>query len=294
MEQAEAETEGCDVVAVDCPWQIGPFLSGEARLGLEFDHLTIALFREITAAFCGATGDCGKVVSSLRLYKDEEEMAHIRRAAAIADAAFVHILPFLKEGVLEREIGLELEFFMRKAGATGPSFDGIVAFGNRSALPHGIAGDQALRPGQIVLMDFGCVYRHYCSDITRTVFFGRGDAKLGRVYDIVLEGQMRGIDAAVNGGPLRGPDEAVRAYFREKNLNQYFGHGLGHGVGLEVHEAPVVNGKADGVFEPGMVFTVEPGIYLPGLGGVRIEDMVCVTENGTEILTGAAKHKTII
>lgn len=161
-------------------------------------------------------------------------------------------------------------------------------------MPHGVAGDQALAPGQIVLMDFGCVYRHYCSDMTRTVFFGKGDEKLYQLYDIVLEGQMRAIESAVSGGSMRLPDEAVRSYFREKNLNQYFGHGLGHGVGLEIHEAPIVNGKAIGAFAPGMVFTIEPGLYLPGLGGVRIEDMAYMTETGIEILTRSDKHRLII
>ncbi len=294
VEQANEEATDCVVLQVDCPWQFGEYLAKETRLGLEWESLTYGLYREITSFYKGEVGDCGKIASALRLYKDADELEKIKTAAEIADRAFHHILSFLKEGVLEREISLELEFFMRREGATGPSFDFIVAFGDRSALPHGVAGDQALAPGQIVLMDFGCVYRHYCSDMTRTVFFGKGDEKLYRLYDIVLEGQMRAIESAVPGGSMRLPDEAVRSYFREKNLNQYFGHGLGHGVGLEIHEDPIVNGRATGTFAPGMVFTIEPGIYLPGLGGVRIEDMAYMTETGIEILTRSDKHRLII
>lgn len=294
IEQANAQAPDCTVIQVDCPWQIQPFLSGEARLGLEWDDISYARFREITADYRGEIGDCGKPAARLRLYKDADEMKLIRRAVDIADRAFSHILPFLKEGVKEREIALEMEFFMRREGASGPSFDFIIAFGGRSALPHGVAGEQVLAPGQIVLMDFGCVFEHYCSDMTRTVFFGKGDEKLHQIYDIVLEGQLRALDAAKPGGLMRLCDEAARHYFREKNMNQYFGHGLGHGVGLEIHEAPTVNGKAAGYFEPGMVFTVEPGIYIPGLGGVRIEDMAYVTETGIEILTHSDKHRLII
>ncbi|MBQ1252571.1 MAG: M24 family metallopeptidase, partial [Firmicutes bacterium] len=207
---------------------------------------------------------------------------------------FHHILPFIREGVYEIDIADEMEFFMRKQGASGPSFEFIVAGGARSALPHGVAGKNKLKAHEPVLMDYGCVFENYCSDITRTVFLGDPGEEARALYYIVKEGQLRGYRNSLIGKPIRFAEEAVRAYFAEMELDNYFGHSLGHGVGLEIHEAPTVNCKTDAKFKNGMVYTIEPGIYIPGACGVRIEDMVLMTMSGPEPLTGAPKDLIIL
>lgn len=183
---------------------------------------------------------------------------------------------------------------MRKAGATSSSFDTIVASGHRSALPHGVASDKVIESGDIVTMDYGCYYNGYVSDITRTVAVGEPDAKLKDIYNIVLEAQLRGMAGFKPGITGRQADAITRDYITEKGYGEYFGHSTGHGIGLEVHEGPGLSMKSDIILEPGMVVTCEPGIYIPGLGGVRIEDDTLITDTHNEALTHSTKELIIL
>jgi Xaa-Pro aminopeptidase len=234
------------------------------------------------------------IIEKLRLIKTDAEIKILKVAADIADAAFKHILDFLRPGKTELEVSNELEFFMRRAGATSSSFDTIVASGYRSALPHGVASDKVIEAGDIVTMDYGCYYNGYVSDITRTVAVGEPDAKLKEIYDIVLEAQLLGMAGIKPGMTGREADAITRDYITEKGYGEYFGHSTGHGIGLEIHEGPGLSMKSDVILEPGMVVTCEPGIYIPGLGGVRIEDDTLITKDHNEALTHSTKELIIL
>jgi Xaa-Pro aminopeptidase len=228
------------------------------------------------------------------LIKTDAEIKILKVAADIADAAFKYILDFIRPGKTELEVSNELEFFMRRAGATSSSFDTIVASGYRSALPHGVASDKVIEIGDIVTMDYGCYYNGYVSDITRTVAVGEPDAKLREIYDVVLEAQLRGMAGIKPGLTGKQADAITRDYITEKGYGEYFGHSTGHGIGLEVHEGPGLSKKSDIILEPGMVVTCEPGIYIPGLGGVRIEDDTLITNELNEALTHSTKELIIL
>ncbi|MCG0239061.1 MAG: Xaa-Pro peptidase family protein [Firmicutes bacterium] len=270
---------------------------GVRRLGFESDYVTV----DAHAAYQKALGDAGVelvpaagLVERLRQIKDPEEVAAIRRAAAIADAAFQHILGYIRPGVTEREVALELEFFMKRQGASALAFDTIVASGPRSSLPHGVASDRVIGRGEFVTLDFGCVYQGYCSDMTRTVMVGEPDEKQREIYEIVLTAQRLGVEAARPGITGRELDAVCRDYIAQRGYGEYFGHGTGHGVGLYIHEEPRVSQRGETVLEPGHVVTIEPGIYLPGWGGVRIEDLVVITETGAEVLSQSPKDLIIL
>ncbi|RQW77102.1 MAG: M24 family metallopeptidase, partial [Geobacter sp.] len=212
------------------------------------------------------------------------------RSAAIASAALLHVLTQVKPGAVERDIALALEFSLKQAGADDKSFDFIVASGPRGALPHGKASDRVIGTGELVTIDFGGIYRGYCSDETVTVAVGEPDARQREIYGIVKDAHDLAIAAAKPGISFRDLDGKARAYIDAKGYGRYFGHGLGHGVGLEVHEKPVVSSRGEGVAEEGMVFTIEPGIYIPDWGGVRIEDTVVVERDGCRTLTKVPKE----
>ena len=228
-------------------------------------------------------------IQSLRLHKSAEEIRLISAAAELNLAGFAEVRHLIRPGVRESEIALGLEFALRKRGAEEKAFDIIVASGERGALPHGVASDKPLAEGELVTIDFGCRYSGYHSDETVTFALGRVDDEMRRIYDIVLEAHDRAIAAVAPGIGLSELDRIARDYIKGCGYAEYFGHGLGHGVGLEVHEAPVVASRSKAVAEAGMVFTVEPGIYVPGTGGVRIEDMVLVTADGHQVLTKIPK-----
>jgi Xaa-Pro aminopeptidase len=267
---------------------------GIKRLGFEQEDVTYAAYqtyvKEIKAELVPVSG----VIEKLRLIKTESEIKILKEAAEIADAAFKHILDFIRPGVSELEVSNELEFFMRKNGASSSSFDIIVASGYRSALPHGVASDKIIEKGELVTLDFGAYYKGYCSDITRTVAVGEPSDELKNIYNIVLEAQLRGMNGIKPGMTGREADALTRDYITEKGYGEYFGHSTGHGIGLEVHEGPALSVKSDTILKPGMVVTVEPGIYIPGLGGVRIEDDTVITENGNESLTYSTKELIIL
>lgn len=226
----------------------------------------------------------------LRAVKTPEEMQLIRRAVAISDEAFLQLLPHIRAGRKESELAAELEYNMRKLGSTKPSFETICASGKRSALPHGVASDKVVEEGDFITFDFGATYGGYCSDITRTVVVGKAAPWQKEIYDIVLQANLLGEKTLKAGLTGIQVDGAVRDFIGSKGYGPNFGHGLGHGVGMDIHEKPVLN-RANGQPLPaGAVVTIEPGIYLPDKGGVRIEDTVLVTETGCERLTSVPKE----
>lgn len=260
------------------------------RLGFEEEHVVFSVYRTYERELQPiALVPVSGLVEELRLYKDSEELALMKEAAELADRTYLHMLDVLKPGVSEWDAALELETFMRKNGAEGTSFDTIIASGERSALPHGRASGRIMQTGELVTMDFGAFMNGYCSDITRTVALGKPADKLREIYDVVLEAQLHTLEHLRPGMTGREADALARDVIARYGYGEYFGHSTGHGLGMEVHENPRVSKTSDTVLKPGMVVTVEPGIYLPGLGGVRIEDDVVITDSGVRRLTESAK-----
>ncbi len=234
-------------------------------------------------------------LTAARLQKDKEEITLLRKAQAITEVGFTHILPFLKAGVTEREAALELEFFMRKNGADGVSFEFIVVSGANSSRPHGVPTDKPIQKGDFVTMDFGALYGGYHADMTRTVAIGEVSDEQRFVYETVLKAQKAALSVVCAGVSGKAADAAARDVITAAGFGEYFGHGTGHGVGIEIHEAPRLSPSApETPLKAGSVVTVEPGIYLPGKYGVRIEDMVLITENGCENLTKSPKELIIL
>ncbi|KUO50569.1 MAG: Xaa-Pro dipeptidase [Desulfitibacter sp. BRH_c19] len=233
-------------------------------------------------------------LKTIRSIKDEQEIMRLKKSAALADEAFSHIISYIKPGVSEKKIALELEFFLRNKGADAISFDFIVASGERGSLPHGVASEKIISTGELVTMDFGCIYKGYCSDITRTVCVGTLEAKQREVYNIVLEAQLAGVNCLRANMKCEDPDQVSREIIEKAGYGEYFGHNLGHSVGLEIHEEPRLAKGNEDLLQPGMVVTVEPGIYIPGFGGVRIEDMILIHENHIEILTKSCKDILVL
>lgn len=223
-----------------------------------------------------------KPLQELRMIKEKGEIEKLKKAAGLTFLGYQHLLTLLKEGIEEKELALEFEFFCKKRGADGLSFDPIIAFGENSAYPHYRAGRARLKKNQIIQFDLGAVIDSYAGDFSRAFFFGKADPKLEALYQTVKEAQKKAVSLVKPGAPIRALEEAVREIFKEKNLESLFVHSLGHGIGLETHEPPRIRVGEERKLEPGMVFTIEPGLYLPGVGGARYEDMVVVTETGAE------------
>lgn len=297
IEQAKGQCPGWEIIEIDEMEQaIARLISAEGvkAVAIEAPHVTVHQFKSWQKAFSAEIIETEGIVEKVRMIKTPDEIEKIRRAAAIADHAFAQILPLLRPGVTELEIALELEFTMRKAGASGVSFRPIVATGERSALPHAEPGNRVFANGDFVVMDFGCVFEGYCSDMTRTVLIGEPTEEHMVIYDLVLRAQLESLAAVKPGVTGRQVDSVARDIIADAGYGQYFGHGLGHGVGLEIHERPRLSQKDETVLEPGMVVTVEPGVYLPGFGGVRIEDLVVVTESGRETLSSTFKELYVV
>ncbi|MBS4191245.1 aminopeptidase P family protein [Bacillus sp. FJAT-49705] len=267
---------------------------GIKKLGFEQDHLTFSSYKAYEKVLEAELVPVSGELEKLRLIKTDAEIKILKDAANIADAAFKHILDFIRPGLTELDVSNELEFFMRKAGATSSSFDIIVASGFRGALPHGVASDKVIEKGDFITLDFGAYYQGYVSDITRTIAVGEPDSKLKEIYNIVLQAQLRGMEGIKPGISGVEADALTRDYIAEKGYGEYFGHSTGHGIGLEVHEGPSLSFKSDIILEPGMVVTCEPGIYIPGLGGVRIEDDTVITKDHNEALTHSTKELIIL
>jgi Xaa-Pro aminopeptidase len=295
--QAKAEAVGSKVVIAKknavvaaCEWLEGAKVR---RCGFDSAHTTVAGLASMRKAVSGKARRMfvavGPLVSRLREVKDAEEIAKLRAAAALGCELFEGMLTYLDPGVTETEVAATLEYAARLAGAEGMSFETIVASGERSALPHGRATKAKVPKRGFVTLDFGVILDGYLSDMTRTVHMGKALPGERDVYDSVLEAQQAAVAAVAPGVTAGEVDEAARSVLRKVKLDKYFSHSTGHGVGLEIHEGPRLAAKQKQVLEQGMVITIEPGVYMPGRFGVRIEDMVLVTARGGEVLTPSAK-----
>jgi Xaa-Pro aminopeptidase len=269
---------------------------GELRLGFETAHTTVrdhARLRELLPDRVELVGVHG-LVEALRAVKEPDEVAAIRAAAALADAAFETLIAGGVIGRTERDLSVALEFDMRRRGAEGVSFEPIVAAGPHGALPHASPREVGVRRGDLVVIDWGARVDGYCSDCTRTVAAGAADGHATEIYQLVLGAQLAGLSAVAVGASGQAVDAVARGMIETAGHAEHFGHGLGHGVGLDVHEAPRLGQRSEDVLEAGNVVTVEPGVYLPGELGVRVEDLVVVGDDGPEILTGLAKALTVV
>jgi Xaa-Pro aminopeptidase len=275
--------------------QTARFVLGELATSLdggwmiESDHLTVSQWEVLRAGGLELEPERG-LVESLRVVKDEGEVGAIRRACAIADGAIARLAEGRFVGRREAELAWDLERFAREGGASGLSFDVAVASGPNGALPHADPGERRIGSNELVVVDWGCVVDGYCSDCTRTFATGELDDEAARVYELVRAAQERAVAAVRAGATGREVDEVSRAPIRDAGHGEAYGHGLGHGVGLLVHEAPVLRPESTDTLVAGNVVTVEPGIYLAGRFGVRIEDLVVVTDDGCDVLTGFPKE----
>lgn len=293
-QQARRESPGVRVVQQTraLPTSVGEFLKtsagrGRSDIGFPSTHLTVAQFRAMKRAagprvrWTPAEG----YVERLRGHKDPQELAVMRRAASLADKVMARALALLKPGVRELEIAAEIEYQMRLLGASGPAFETIVAFGERSAFPHARPTDKRLRKNELVVLDMGAILAHYCSDITRTVVVGKASPKVRGWHKAVQEARTAAVAAVRAGATCGEVDAAARQVLAGHRLDRYFTHSTGHGLGIEVHEDPRVAKGQKQKLEPGNVITIEPGVYVPGVGGIRIEDDVAVHSGETEVLT---------
>ncbi|UVI28534.1 M24 family metallopeptidase [Paenibacillus spongiae] len=265
------------------------------KFGLEKSHLTVSRFEALTAA-CGAReyADIDEALRAMRVIKSTEEIIVMRRAVRMIEDVLQAGIAHVRPGVSELDLVAELDYRMKKLGADGPSFDTMVLAGEKSALPHGIPGDRKVQNGELLLFDLGVYLDGYASDITRTFAVGDIDDKLKDIYETVLAANRKAIEAVRPGVTLASLDRAARDTIASRGYGEYFMHRLGHGLGLDVHEYPSVHGQNEERLAAGMAFTIEPGVYVAGLGGVRIEDDVIVTEDGVEVLTSFPKELTVI
>jgi Xaa-Pro aminopeptidase len=260
--------------------------NGAARMGFETEWMSHHKAGELESKL-----DFIKMVplkgfiEERRLVKDEPEIEAMSALNDLLADVFPRALALMKPGAVERDIAVEIEHMLRKGGADGPAFEFIVASGERSALPHGVASEKTLKDGEMVTLDWGAKKWGYHSDNTRTMALGDADVELEKIHSIVLEANMSAIGFVRPGVTVKQVDDVARGIITKAGYGDYFGHGTGHGVGLDIHEKPGVSWREETVVKPGMVFTIEPGIYLPGRGGVRIEDMVAVTQSGCRVLS---------
>lgn len=297
-EQAAKQCVGFEIVK-----NVGPILEVVAdlvesknieNLGFEESFVPFKQYVELEGLLEVDLIPVSGMVEELREIKDEEEIAIVEKACEIADKAFSHILTYIKPGMTEIQVANELDFYMRSLGASSVSFETIVASGLRSAMPHGVASEKVIEQGDMITIDFGCYYNGYVSDMTRTISLGEPSDKLREIYNVVKEAQQKVLDVAKPGMTGVELDAVARDYIASKGYGEAFGHSTGHGIGLEIHEGPNVSKLAEKAFVPGNIITNEPGIYLPGIGGVRIEDDMLVTENGIKRLTHSEKELIIL
>lgn len=296
VEQVRTEVKGAKVTIgsgdlLDALPKLKALKKGRKKIGYENVKITEAQGRKMRhlmpqALFVGF----GELVAPLMAIKDKDEIGLIQKAADVADQGFTAILQVIKPGVRERDVAVELEYAMAKAGSEEVAFETIVASGARGALPHGRASMKRIKNGDFVTLDFGAKVDGYVSDITRTVMVGKPTARQRKIYDIVLKAQRAAVQRSRAGMACSALDNVARSIINRAGYGPKFGHGLGHGIGLLVHEAPGVNAKSTLTLQPGMVITIEPGIYIPKWGGVRIEDDVVITRGGHRVLTHSEKR----
>lgn len=299
VEQADAQVSNYEVreVAGTLETRVAEVLTKLGAATAAFDSTVHSVWQieTVQSGFGGRLCADPVAISAFRQRKSAAEIEQIHAAATLTDHAIIATVAALQANVTEREVAARLEYEFKKSGATGPSFDTIVLFGARSSLPHGMPGDRRLEAGDIVLIDCGCRLDGYCSDLTRTYAFDTiPGAWFEEIYRITLSAQQHALSAIRPGVRCREVDAVARTLIADAGYGASFGHGLGHGVGIEIHESPRLNKESEVVLEAGMVVTVEPGIYLPGRGGVRIEDLVVVTEDGCRILSQTPKQLKVL
>lgn len=268
------------------------------KLAIESDYLTVSDYmrykKSLPEVALVMETRVNQLMREMRAVKSPLELESIQAAQKITDDAFTHICGYIKAGMTDRQVAGELLDFTYRHGSEGPSFDYIVVSGKNSSMPHGVPTDKIIQPGDFITMDFGCKINGYCSDMTRTVAVGQVSEEQKRVYDIVLKANEAAIRAVREGVPCKAVDAAARELIAKEGYGDCFGHSTGHSVGLEIHESPAFSGLDETLCQPGMVITVEPGIYLDGRFGVRIEDMVCVTKEGCLDLTASTKELLVL
>ncbi len=297
-EQAAAQAQGFEIIKNVGPIfeEVADLVQKEGLRELGFEETTVSFLEYsvleeiIDAQLIPISG----MIEELREIKDEEEIAIIEKACSIADLAYDHILKMIQPGMTEIEVANQLDFYMRSLGASGVSFETIVASGLRSAMPHGVASKKIIEQGDLLTIDFGCYYEGYVSDMTRTFAIGDPGEQLKEIYQIVLEAQLAVLEVAKPGVTGKQLDAVARDYITKHGYGEAFGHSTGHGIGLEIHEGPNVSVRAEKQFVPGNIITDEPGIYLPGIGGVRIEDDLLITSDGNRVLTHSPKELIIL
>ncbi|MBQ8687478.1 MAG: aminopeptidase P family protein [Ruminococcus sp.] len=302
IEKAQKTVKGCEVLQQDNLYaQLKELLlkHGAKCTAVEAMEMTLSQFAQLREKLGDCTeledsGALSKAVYACRMVKEPQELEKIRSAQQLAEEAFSRILTFIRPGVTEREIQMELDFAMIRLGAEDLSFPTIALTGASTSMPHGVPSEKKVEKGDFVLMDYGAVVDGYHSDMTRTVAVGQPSEEMEKVYRVVLEAQMKSLDAVCAGITGQQLDAVARTHIAEAGYGAHFGHSLGHGVGLEIHEYPNASPTGGAVLRPGNVITIEPGIYLPGKFGVRIEDFAAVTEMGCENLTKAPKELIIL
>ena len=300
IEAAQNAAKGCDEIALlkTLSEQLPEYIKklGVKTVFTEAERLSVAEFEKFRKTLgCECIADkTDEMINALRRIKSEDEKNKIFAAQSIAEDAFDHILGFIREGVTEREIALTLDFFMLKNGAECVSFETIAVSGKNSSMPHGVPGDKKVEKGDFITLDYGAVVDGYHSDMTRTLAVGEVSSKQAEVYETVLTAQKKSLEILGAGVSCRDADAAARDVINNAGYGEFFGHGTGHGVGIEIHEEPRVSPKSGSILQVGDVVTVEPGIYIPCEFGVRIEDMAFITDNGCENLTKSPKNLIIL
>ena len=296
VEKAKEIVSSCEVHLSSSPFKEIKELceeNGIKRLYVENEYVSMSLLRQLSENVQAEIPECDRfdiLLRDLRAVKNEKELSLMKEAQRLTDETFKYITARIEEGRTEREIMLDMEFYMRRLGSEGVSFDFIVVSGKNSSLPHGVPTDKKVERGDFITMDFGAVVGGYRSDMTRTVALGSIDDEQKKVYDTVLQAQLAALSVVKPGMVCSDVDKCARDIIADAGYGDYFGHGLGHSVGLFIHEEPRFSMKCDAVLKSGVVITVEPGIYLPGRFGVRIEDMIVVTEDGYQNLASSPKE----
>lgn len=296
IEKAKLTVKNCEVILLtNFKEQICDLLKkhNAKTIAVERETLTISKLERIKTLLnnytINSSNALSEVISELRIIKSQDEIDKIISAQRIAEKAFDNVLNFIREGVTEKEIALQLDFYMLRNGAEDISFETIALTGKNTSLPHGVPSDTKVKKGDFVLMDFGAVYEGYHSDMTRTICIGNPSEEMQKIYNIVLTSQQKAIESVKSGLKGKELDNIAREYIKENGYGEYFGHALGHGVGMEIHEQPNASISSETEFKENMIVTVEPGIYLPGKFGVRIEDFVIVKNEKCENITKSVK-----
>ena len=300
IESAENGIKGFQVLMTDAANSFTKLINdaisdfGVTTLGYEENYLTVAEFQEYQEKLQAKLVPMNSAISGFRAVKESWELDLMRQAQKITDRTFSEILSRIKPGMTEKELQAELIYLLYKNGGEGLSFDPIVVSGPNTSLPHGVAGDRMIQEGDFVTMDFGVLYKGYCSDMTRTVAVAYATDEMKKVYDTVLQAQLAGIAATKAGVTGKSVDAAARKVITDAGYGEYFGHGYGHSLGLEIHESPNCNPRGNTTMEGNMICSAEPGIYLPGKFGVRIEDVVIFKADGCENITASPKNLIIV